>query len=568
MSDKLGVQCLRARPRRVIGNADCRRYAQGDDDGGSNYGAVYILTDTDNDGSFKDTTGTPAGVDLRRRSPTTLGTYSNASSAYLGTGVSFDGNRLAIGAYYADGTKGTVYILTDTDNDGDFTDTTGSPAGVSAQKLSGTIGPYALSSQDRFGGSVALDGNILVVGASNAQSQKGAAYILTDTDNDGDFTDYSTGGTTVSKIHNAIAGDTFSSGDYFGDAVAVRNDVVAISASRLHVGGVADVGEVYLLRDHDGDGDYADSGTLVERMSDYLQSGLIGLNDRFGIGLLFHDDGIFAGQNDAGGNGVVYQFEPAFAVTLGTDDFEKDGTPTSGDDELAAGTISLSATPTDKAGNAGSAATGSFTYDPTVPTVSSVGANGTKLLVTMSENVWAATAPTAADFSIAGGTMTISSISGIASTAATATNWFTITLSAATAGTETLSYTQNSGRLLKDTGGNTLASFTGTAVNTPSLVLTTPISTDGYVTDAEDENTLTISGTSAALSTGTTVTVTFDGAGTDITSGVTGTVGSDGTWSASITSTQLKALDAATPAAAGETIAVTATATDSNTATP
>ena len=85
------------------------------------------------------------------------------------------------------------------------------------------------------------------------------------------------------------------------------------------------------------------------------------------------------------------------------------------------------------------------------------------------------------------------------------------------------------------------------------------------MTDAEDENSLTISGTSVGLTTGTTVTVAVDGAGTDRTK--TGTTDSSGNWSVSLSSAEVKALDASTPAAGGETITITASATDASNGT-
>ena len=61
---------------------------------------------------------------------------------------------------------------------------------------------------------------------------------------------------------------------------------------------------------------------------------------------------------------------------------------------------------------------------------------------------------------------------------------------------------------------------------------------------------------SVGLSAGDTVTVTVDGLGTDVTK--TDTLDSGGLWSVSLTSDEVKGLDAAAPAAAGEVIAVRA----------
>ena len=92
----------------------------------------------------------------------------------------------------------------------------------------------------------------------------------------------------------------------------------------------------------------------------------------------------------------------------------------------------------DTAGNSGTAqsynATG-VTADGTAPTVSSVSASGTTLTVTMSEKVYAATAPDNGDFVITGGgAPTVSNITGLATAAGSAANSFSLTLSAAPTG--------------------------------------------------------------------------------------------------------------------------------------
>ena len=225
---------------------------------------------------------------------------------------------------------------------------------------------------------------------------------------------------------------------------------------------------------------------------------------------------------------------------------------------LRAGQIDITAS-----ANSGSlTGTASFIYDPTAPTVSSVGVSGTTLTFAMSEPVYAATAPTAADFTVSGGgAPAISSVAGIGTTVATADGSFDLTLAAALSGSATVGYSADSARVVKDKAGNTLASVSGLAIVPPSVTITTPISVDGFVNGSEDDTGLTVNGTSAVLGGGTTVTVSFDGAGTDTSK--TGTVAANA-WSVSLTAAELQGLDASTPNADGETITVTATATDTN----
>ena len=242
------------------------------------------------------------------------------------------------------------------------------------------------------------------------------------------------------------------------------------------------------------------------------------------------------------------------------------------DSEVTAGNlkydITNEASVTDVAGNA------MVTKAPTVmphievstaaPTVTSVGSVGTTLTVTMSKNIYATTMPDAANFTIVrsgGNAPTVQSVAGIPSTTATADDLFTLTLSGAIVSGDTLSYTQSStdAKIPRDAVGSKLAAFTGQAITALGVITVSDVSTDNYINDDEDESSVTISGTSTVIASGTTVTVTADGSGTDVTK--TDTTESDGSWSVSLTSDEVKALDAATPDADGESITITASAT-------
>ena len=83
--------------------------------------------------------------------------------------------------------------------------------------------------------------------------------------------------------------------------------------------------------------------------------------------------------------------------------------------------------------------------------------------------------------------------------------------------------------------------------------------TDNYISATEDDSTLTISGTSNGLSSGDTVTVKADGTGTDRTK--TDAVDGSGNWSVTLSSSEVQGLDSSSPAAGGEIIVITATAT-------
>ena len=131
-----------------------------------------------------------------------------------------------------------------------------------------------------------------------------------------------------------------------------------------------------------------------------------------------------------------------------------------------------------------SSGTRTVTYDPTAPAISTVAATGTTVTVTMGESVYAATAPDTTDFSFSG-SQTVSAINGLQTTAASADNSFTFTISGALSGSATLSYTQNStdSKRIKDAAGNKMAtasgqsiSVTATAPAAPTLALQSPAS--------------------------------------------------------------------------------------------
>ena len=184
----------------------------------------------------------------------------------------------------------------------------------------------------------------------------------------------------------------------------------------------------------------------------------------------------------------------------------------------------------------------SWTKDATVPTVSSVSASGTTLTVTMSENIYSATAPDGDNFTITGGgAPAVNSVTGIPTTAAGADDSFELTIaSALSGGTPTLAYTQDGtdAKIPRDPAGNKLASFTGQSIagppaapsalalgtgldavdndSTPTVTVTVG-QTGGTVTLYTDSSCST-AGSSAANVTDTTGTITVDVTATALTS--------------------------------------------------
>ena len=101
----------------------------------------------------------------------------------------------------------------------------------------------------------------------------------------------------------------------------------------------------------------------------------------------------------------------------------------------------------------------------------------------------------------------------------------------------------------KDTAGNagtaqTYASLTGKVTITNKTISISAVSTDDFINATEDDSAVTISGTSANLSTNTSITLTVDDDDADTTADVTktGTTNSSGNWSVSLSTTDVTGL--------------------------
>ena len=147
-------------------------------------GKVYLYT-------FTDSALSGGSLDAEMGDGYTGGKNVNQSldtSDDFGYGVSLDGNRLAVGAPFADGSgnsrgsSGEVHLYT-------FSNSTFSGGALAATIGHGYSGGkninQTLGSSDRFGFAVSLSGNRLAVGArlddgyNNSRSNSGAVYLYT-----------------------------------------------------------------------------------------------------------------------------------------------------------------------------------------------------------------------------------------------------------------------------------------------------------------------------------------------------------------------------------------------------
>ena len=184
--------------------------------GNANAGAAYVFTRLD--GGW--TTTTTAAK---------LTASDGEEDDRFGHSVAVVGDTVVVGAYGDDGNRGAAYVFTRPD--GGWTTTT------TAAKLTASDG----EEDDRFGHSVAVVGDTVVVGAYGDDGNRGAAYVFTKTG--GAWTST----TTAAKL-------TASDGeedDEFGVSVAVDEDTVAVGAHLhdLDVDGASmlDAGAVYVF---------------------------------------------------------------------------------------------------------------------------------------------------------------------------------------------------------------------------------------------------------------------------------------------------------------------------------
>lgn len=201
----------------------------------------------------------------------------------FGKAVALDGDWLVIGADYSDidgeEIQGSVYVY---ERDGS------QPSGWRYEtELTASNG----AEFDQFGISVAIDGTTIVVGAERADvggsSSQGSAYVF----------EYQGGSWTETQILT----EDLSALDYYGSAVAVDGDTMAVGA-RFEISG----GKVFVYY-RDGDGDWVHQRTLVDSISDS--------NANFGVSLALDGDVLVVGadfhdrsQGTLDNTGAVYVF--------------------------------------------------------------------------------------------------------------------------------------------------------------------------------------------------------------------------------------------------------------------
>ena len=211
------------------------------EEGTNDRGEAYVFTKSAATGVWDDWNNKNAS-----NATASLTALDGSSGDYFGRSVAVDGDTIVVGAPYNDyddpddnandvSNSGAAYVFTKPATGGWATDTETAKLTASDGKANG-----------RFGFSVAIDGDTIVIGApdddgdSNTNDDEGAAYV---------FTKPATGWATDTETATLTAYDR-SQNDRFGNSVAVDGDTVLVGA----VGDDSDKGSAYVL----GTGEWAD----------------------------------------------------------------------------------------------------------------------------------------------------------------------------------------------------------------------------------------------------------------------------------------------------------------------
>jgi hypothetical protein len=201
--------------------------------------------------------------------------------AQFGNAVAVSGNTMVVGAQF-DGTTasqaGAAFVFV---FDGTMW--------TQQARLLASDGAVA----DKFGTSVAISGNTIVVGAFNANaplSNSGAAYVFVRS------------GTAWTQQQKLTAGDA-TADDQFGFSVAITGDVVAVGANHADFPGNSEAGAVYR---------YNRTGTVWTQVQRLNPTAQVILGDHFGDSLAIGGNRLVIGASGDDtpqtGAGAVYVF--------------------------------------------------------------------------------------------------------------------------------------------------------------------------------------------------------------------------------------------------------------------
>jgi fibronectin type 3 domain-containing protein len=191
---------------------------------------------------------------------------------YFAGSVAVYGDTVIIGAF-GNANQGKAYIYSRSPSG------TGSGSGIWG--LAATVSDPGATSGDEFAGSVAVNGDTAVIGASGTASQQGRAYVFS----------RNQGGAGAWGLAATLNDPAATSKDFFGSSVAVYGDTAVASAS----------GIAYIFSRNQG-------GTGIWGLAASLNKpGAVG-DDSFGGPVAVHGDTVLVGASSSGLNGKVCIF--------------------------------------------------------------------------------------------------------------------------------------------------------------------------------------------------------------------------------------------------------------------
>ena len=209
-----------------------------------------------------------------------------AAGDYFGGSVAIGGDTVVVGAEGDDSSKGSAYVFEKGGGWASMTETA---------KLTASDG----AAGDKFGGSVAIDGDTVVVGAYGDDSYKGSAYVF----------EKGGGWATTSAYDAKLTASDGADSDNFGSRVAIDGDTVVVGAR----GDDGDQGSAYVFV-KPGGGWATGTETAKLTASDGAPS------DNFGCSVAIDGDTAVVGAPcDDSSKGSAYVFEKGGGWATGTE---------------------------------------------------------------------------------------------------------------------------------------------------------------------------------------------------------------------------------------------------------
>ena len=255
-----------------------------DDDDGANSGSAHVFT--------RSSSTAPWSWSAK------LTASDAAANDEFGISVAVDGDTIVVGAYQNDSNKGAAYVFTWNSSNSKW-----------EQKAKLTASDAAAN--DEFGISVAVDGDTIVVGAHQNDSNKGAAYV---------FTKPESGGWADATETAKLTASDAAANDEFGISVAVHGETVVVGAHQND----SNKGAAYVFT-KPGSGGWADATETAKLTADNGAA-----NDEFGISVAVHGETVVVGAHkyDVGGGTEKANAGAAYVFIKPTSGPWADGTET------------------------------------------------------------------------------------------------------------------------------------------------------------------------------------------------------------------------------------------------